>query len=164
MPPSTHQYKNHRQCQCRGCGALCCSSSFSTSSSDAPDRGRTEERRGSISSLAHAMVQERLGQMIREREEARRLEEEMKRRRRRKKKWRKQDHEPKLVLVVAVERPSYDPGQDFRESVVEMIETYRIIRPRDLRWLLDCYLSVNSDELREVILDAFHKVCTDIFM
>ncbi|KAL9669922.1 hypothetical protein QQ045_007472 [Rhodiola kirilowii] len=150
MPPPS-QYKNQHQCDhCIACSCshLCWTSgSFSISSPNTPpDRGCT-----SISSVAHAMVQERLDQMINERKEARR-------------RTRRRDEASKFVVIVAMEKASDDPRQDFRESIVEVIERNRIMRPRDLRRLLECYLSVNADEYRGDILDVFHKVCTDIFL
>ncbi|MCI26975.1 hypothetical protein A2U01_0048173 [Trifolium medium] len=59
--------------QQRGCKALCCSSnrfSVSSSSEEAESSSSASNRFPSVSTLAHAMVQERLDQMIREKLEA----------------------------------------------------------------------------------------------
>lgn len=102
-----------------------------------------------VSSIAHAMVQERLDQMIRGRQE-------MSRRRR--------HEETKLVVMVAMEKCSYDPREDFRESIQHMIVLNRIQETKDLRQLLNYYLSMNSEEFRGTILEVFHEVCTHLFV
>jgi len=70
----------------------------------------------------------------------------------------------RLALMVAIEKSSGDPRGDFRQSMVEVILANRIEQPKDLRYLLDCYLSVNPKEYKEVILEVFHQVCSDIFL
>ena len=70
----------------------------------------------------------------------------------------------RLALMVAIEKSSDDPSGDFRQSMVEVILANRMEHPRDLRYLLNCYLSMNSTEYKEVILEVFHQVCTDIFL
>nr|POE57911.1 putative transcription repressor ofp9 [Quercus suber] len=110
------------------------------------EEGLTFDRFASISSLAHAMVQERLDQMIRERQEARQGER------------RRQSSEgTKFIVMVALENCSYDPREDFRESMVEMIMTNRIQDPKDLRSLLNYYVSMNTDEYHGTILEVFHE-------
>lgn len=115
------------------------------------------DRFASISSLAHAMVQERLDQMIRERQEGRQVVE-----RRRQKGG--GDQGTKFVVMVAMEKSSYDPREDFRESMIEMIMANRIQEPKDLRSLLNYYISMNSEEYHGTILEVFHEVCTNLFL
>ncbi|KAJ8428038.1 hypothetical protein Cgig2_027644 [Carnegiea gigantea] len=63
----------------------------------------------------------------------------------------------RLALMVAIEKSSVDPRGDFSQSMVEVILANRIEHPRDLRYLLNCYLSMNSKEYKEVILEVFHQ-------
>ncbi|XAR53817.1 hypothetical protein NMG60_11022506 [Bertholletia excelsa] len=146
--------KRPKKPEARGCAALCCACRrLSVSSSES-----NSEQFATISSLAHAMVQERLDQMIRERHE----EEE--RRRRTTMTRQKNISSTKFVMMVATEKSSHDPREDFRESMVEMITANQIRETRDLRRLLNCYVSMNSQEHRGVILEVFHEVCSDIFL
>lgn len=101
-----------------------------------------------VSTISHAMVQERLEQMIRERQENRRARRE----------------ETKFVVMVAMEKSSYDPREDFRESMEEMIIANRIHEAKDLRRLLNYYVMMNAEEFRGIILEVFHDVCTDLFL
>ncbi|GAV61243.1 Ovate domain-containing protein [Cephalotus follicularis] len=136
----------------RVCKALCCSCRLSVSSSEEAESSNSD-RFASISSLAHAMVQERLDQMIRERQEAKHVEK------------RKQRREgTRFVVMVAIEKCSYDPNEDFRESIVEMITANRIKDTHDLRNLLNYYISMNSEEYHGIILEVFHEVCTNLFL
>ncbi|KAK3017720.1 hypothetical protein RJ639_003076 [Escallonia herrerae] len=132
--------------QLRGCRALCCSCRLSVSSSEEPE-SRNSERFPTISSLSHAMVQERLDQMIKERQEAR---HEDRRRARR--------EGSKFIVILATEMSSYDPREDFRESMVELIMTKRISEPKDLRCLLNCFVLMNSEEYRGIILEVVLSV------
>lgn len=70
----------------------------------------------------------------------------------------------KFIVMMAMEKSSHDPREDFRESMVEMIMANRLEEPRDLRGLLNCYVSMNSDEYRGIILEVFHEVCTNMFL
>lgn len=126
--------------------ALCCSCRLSVSSSEEAESSSSSDRFQTISSITHAMVQERLDQMIRERERVR------------------QRGQTKFVVMVAMEKSSYDPRQDFRESMEQMIVSNRIHEAKDLRRLLNYYLTMNSEEFHGVILEVFHDVCTDLFM
>lgn len=156
---ASRQPKNKQLLQQRGCGALCCSCRISvSSSSEEAESSNNSDRFASISSLAHAMVQERLDQMIRERQEARNSVADQRRRQR------GTDQGTKFVVMVAMEKSSFDPREDFRESIVEMIMANRIHEPKDLRSLLNYYLSMNSEEYRGIILEVFHQVCTDLFL
>ncbi|KAL3615761.1 hypothetical protein CASFOL_040055 [Castilleja foliolosa] len=62
---------------------------------------------------------------------------------------------------VAVVKKSEDPGRDFRESMVEMIVENNIRASKDLEELLACYLSLNSDEYHEIIIDVFKQIWFD---
>ncbi|XP_030469652.2 probable transcription repressor OFP9 [Syzygium oleosum] len=137
----------------RGCEYLCCSCKLSVSSSGEADESDDSDRIGTISSVAHAMVQERLDQMISERQEARRAEQR-----------RRRTGRTEFILIVAVEMESYDPMQDFRDSMVKMITSTGIVDTKGLRRLLDWYLSVNCEESRSMILEAFHEVCFNLFI
>lgn len=148
--------------QPRGCkAALCCSCRLSVSSSEEAESSNSD-RYPTISSLAHAMVQERLDQMIREREEI--INEERRRRMMRRRTTTTRDEGAKFIVMVAMEKSSYDPRQDFRESIEQMIRANRIYEPRDLRRLLDYYVSMNSEEHQGVILEVFYEVCTNLFL
>ncbi|BFG27414.1 hypothetical protein CerSpe_136880 [Prunus speciosa] len=159
------QSKKQVQLQQRACRALCCSCRLSVSSSNSEEvESSSSDRYPSISSLSHAMVQERLDQMIRERQEASRHVDCPK------KKQRAGDHHQlqaeggtKFIVMVAMEKCSYDPREDFRESVAEMIMANRIEEPKDLRSLLNYYVSMNSEEYHGIILEVFHEVCSDLF-
>ncbi|KAH0744053.1 hypothetical protein KY290_032046 [Solanum tuberosum] len=142
----------------KGCSALCCSCRLSVSSSSEEAESSSSGRYPTISSLTHAMVQERLDRMIREREEAK--NEEMRRRRRRA----ERDERTKFIVMIAMEKSSYDPREDFRESIEQMIIANRICDPKDLRRLLNYYVSMNAEEYRGVILEVFHQVCTTFFL
>ncbi|XP_073149494.1 transcription repressor OFP1-like [Henckelia pumila] len=58
----------------------------------------------------------------------------------------------------AVVKSSKDPRRDFRESMVEMIVENNIRDSRDLEELLACYLSLNSDEYHELIINVFKQL------
>ncbi|KAL6568771.1 hypothetical protein OROHE_004455 [Orobanche hederae] len=61
----------------------------------------------------------------------------------------------------AVVKSSKDPGRDFKESMVEMILENNIRSSKDLEELLACYLSLNSDEYHELIIDVFKQIWFD---
>ncbi|KAK4342269.1 hypothetical protein RND71_038085 [Anisodus tanguticus] len=140
----------------KGCSALCCSCRLSISSSSEEAESSNSDRYPTISSLTHAMVQERLDKMIREREEAKNEE----RRRRRA----ERDEKTKFIVMITMEKSSYDPREDFRESIEQMIMTNKIHDTKDLRRLLNYYVSMNAEEYRGVILEVFHEVCTNFFL
>ncbi|KAM3367720.1 hypothetical protein ACQJBY_016338 [Aegilops geniculata] len=180
---STAAKAKHKDGRCR---ALCCgasrlsvSSSASCSSLDAP-----ETTRGRMSDIAHGMVQARL-QSLTDAASAdgrslatRRGTEPADQRRR----WpcvcscasgggggcyetsapRPRERKPCVVLV-AVDRRTYEPREEFRRSIAEVIAAKRMAEPAELRALLNCYVSVNAREHRAAILDAFHEVCTGLF-
>lgn len=70
----------------------------------------------------------------------------------------------KFVVMVAMEKNSYEPKEDFRDSMVEMITANKIEDTKDLRRLLNYYVSMNSEEYRGMILEVFHDVCTKLFL
>nr|KAJ0226584.1 hypothetical protein LSAT_V11C100049740 [Lactuca sativa] len=157
----------------KGCKRFCCNCRFSVSSSCEETESGKSDRFPTVSSLAHAMVQERLDQIIRERQE-RRYEE-----RRRKVRENSNNisygnnnmnnssssnNSNRLFVMVAMEKSSYNLREDFRESMMEMITANRISDPKDLRRLLNCYVSMNSEEFHSVILEVFHEVCSNLFL
>ncbi|KAJ1427162.1 Ovate protein family, C-terminal [Sesbania bispinosa] len=147
---------SQHQPQQRGCRALCCSCRFSVSSSEEAESSASD-RFPSVSSLAHAMVQERLDQMIREKTEARHVVE--------RRRQQSRDREgTKFVVMVAMEKCSYDPREDFKESMMEMITANRLQEAKDLRNLLNYYISMNSNKYHSLILEVFHEVCTNLFL
>lgn len=62
----------------------------------------------------------------------------------------------------AVVKSSYEPGKDFRDSMVEMILENNIRNSTDLQKLLRCYLSLNSDEYHDTIIKVFEQVWSDL--
>uniref|UniRef100_A0ACD5UXV6 Uncharacterized protein n=1 Tax=Avena sativa TaxID=4498 RepID=A0ACD5UXV6_AVESA len=185
---STAKAAKHRDGRCR---ALCCgasrlsvSSAASCSSLDAPP-----ETRGRLSdNLAHGVVQARLQSIIDaasadgRRSSTTRVgkETELADQHRR---WpcgscscasgrgydnkksapcRARERKPCVVLV-AVDKRTYEPREEFRRSIAEVIAAKRMAEPAELRALLNCYVSVNAREHRAAILDAFHEVCSGLF-
>ncbi|KAK9681482.1 hypothetical protein RND81_10G006000 [Saponaria officinalis] len=145
------------------CCTNCRISVSSTAAAEGHDSSRPNHTK-SISTLAHYLVQERLDQMIKQSqdEEARRLKEA---RKRKQKIVDRHDSSrvisrKRLVLVVAMEKCSNDPRQDFRRSMVEVILGNKLKEAKDLRYLLKYYISVNYEEYKGVILEAFYQVST----
>lgn len=62
----------------------------------------------------------------------------------------------------AVAKCSFDPQQDFRDSMLEMITEKRISQPEELEELLACYLTLNSDEYHDLIIKVFRQVWFDL--
>ncbi|KAG8385392.1 hypothetical protein BUALT_Bualt03G0038300 [Buddleja alternifolia] len=58
----------------------------------------------------------------------------------------------------AVVKSSFNPEQDFRDSMVEMISQKGIYRPEELEELLACYLTLNCDEYHDIIIKVFQQV------
>lgn len=131
-------------------GSLCCCSCRLSISSSSSSEGEQVEDRPISSLAAHAMVQERLDQIARGR--------------RKKRVARFNDRRCKCIVMIAMDRDSYDPKDDFRQSMMEVIASNRIEGPKELRSLLNCYMSINSEECRPIILEAFHQACSNIFM
>ncbi|CAA0393822.1 unnamed protein product [Arabidopsis thaliana] len=164
-----NKQSQHQTKEARVCRALCCSNkarlSISSSSSVEADKSsRFSDHHGSLSSLAHYMVQEKLEQMIRETQEATHQEkirqQKMRRRRRRSE---GSISSTKFIVMMAMEKCSFDPRKDFRDSMVEMIVANKIKEADELRSLLEYYLSMNPREYRSAILEIFYEVCADLF-
>ncbi|XP_042454352.1 transcription repressor OFP2-like isoform X1 [Zingiber officinale] len=66
---------------------------------------------------------------------------------------------PSSYLVV---KSSSDPQRDFRDSMMEMIVENNIRASKDLEELLACYLSLNSDEYHDTIVDVFQRIWFDL--
>lgn len=145
-----HQEQSAYRALCCGCSCNC---RLSFSSSEETESFNSDKF-PSVSSIAHAMVQERLEQMIREKREVRNGKERKKQR----------SEDTKFVVMVAMEKCSDDPKEDFRVSMTEMILANRIEEPKDLRNLLNYYISMNSDECHGVIFEVFHEVCSNLFL
>ncbi|KAL6838351.1 hypothetical protein ACP4OV_031855 [Aristida adscensionis] len=67
------------------------------------------------------------------------------------------------VVLLAEDRRTYEPREEFRRSIAEVITAKRMAEPAELRALLNCYVSVNAREHRAAILEAFHEVCSGLF-
>ncbi len=64
---------------------------------------------------------------------------------------------------VALVKSSYNPYNDFKESMIEMIVEKDIQESRDLEELLQCYLSLNAVEYHTLIVEVFTEVWCEIF-
>lgn len=64
----------------------------------------------------------------------------------------------RLSDSMVVVKTSVDPGKDFKESMMEMIMENNIKSSKDLEDLLACYLSLNSDEYHELIIEVFKQI------
>ncbi|CAH9113606.1 unnamed protein product [Cuscuta europaea] len=62
----------------------------------------------------------------------------------------------------AVVKSSFDPEQDFKDSMMEMITQIGIKRPEELEELLACYLTLNCDHYHAIIIKAFRQVWFDL--
>ena len=67
------------------------------------------------------------------------------------------------MVLLAEDRWTHDPREEFRRSIAEVITAKRMAEPAELRALLNCYVSVNAREHRAAILQAFHEVCSALF-
>ncbi|KAK0579635.1 hypothetical protein LWI29_028967 [Acer saccharum] len=122
---SRDQHYNKYQQRSGGCCRVyfCCSDCrFNVSSSEEADQSSNSDRFASISSLAHTMVQERLDQMIR-RQRQQQDQARLHRDRSLRKQIRDHDHHQgtRFIVMVALEKCSHDPREDFKESMIEMI-------------------------------------------
>lgn len=189
-PPGTaRQHSKGGKCRALCCGAsrlsVSSSSASSCSSADAapeplplPPPPQTQPRCLSMSRLAHGMVQARLQSMIdaaaaeagRPPVARRRPDELAKVERHRRggccyeKSVREQAATRRTcVVLLAEDRRTHDPQEEFRRSIAEVIAAKRMAEPAELRALLNCYVSVNAREHRAAILQAFHEVCSALF-
>ncbi|KAI0526974.1 hypothetical protein KFK09_002570 [Dendrobium nobile] len=64
----------------------------------------------------------------------------------------------RLKESIAVVKSSSDPQKDFRESMVEMILENNILASKDLEDLLASYLSLNSREYHDMIVEVFEEI------
>jgi uncharacterized protein (TIGR01568 family) len=171
---TTKEETAQQQHRCGGkCRALCCgasrlSVSSSTSCSSADAAPREPAPRG-LSKLAHGMVQERLQSIMVDgaAAEAGRHSghQELAERRRRPPcarggRYESSGRRRTCVVLLAEDRRTHDPREEFRRSIAEVIAAKRMA---ELRALLDCYISVNAREHRAAILEAFHEVCSGLF-
>lgn len=58
----------------------------------------------------------------------------------------------------AVMKSSFDPFNDFRDSMIEMITQRGIKNSEELEELLACYLTLNCDEYHDLIIKVFRQV------
>ncbi|GKE75828.1 transcription repressor OFP8-like protein [Tanacetum coccineum] len=63
----------------------------------------------------------------------------------------------------AVVKKSSNPYEDFRVSMVEMIVEKNIFGPQELEDLLECFISLNSEEHHWVIFDVFIEIWEVLF-
>ncbi|KAJ0960209.1 hypothetical protein J5N97_026601 [Dioscorea zingiberensis] len=132
------------------CGTLCCGSRLSVSSTTSSDSGHYCV--DAFSNFTHTMVQARLQQMI---IESTGLNE----RPRRCRSFGYGD-DRRFVILTAMNVSSHDPREDFRSSIREVITCKGLEEPKELRSLLNCYISVNPPENRQAILEAFYEFMT----
>ncbi|PKA66868.1 hypothetical protein AXF42_Ash003526 [Apostasia shenzhenica] len=66
---------------------------------------------------------------------------------------------PETFVVV---KPSSFPRRDFTESMAEMIVENNLRSPEDLEELLACYLSLNSSEYHDMIVEVFQQIWFDL--
>ncbi|KAL0926358.1 hypothetical protein M5K25_002580 [Dendrobium thyrsiflorum] len=64
----------------------------------------------------------------------------------------------RLKESIAVVKSSSDPQKDFRESMVEMILENNLLASKDLEDLLASYLSLNSREYHDMIVEVFEEI------
>lgn len=62
----------------------------------------------------------------------------------------------------AVVKSSFNPEQDFKDSMVEMITQIGIKQPGELEELLACYLTLNCDQYHHIIINVFRQVWFDL--
>ncbi|CAJ2658777.1 unnamed protein product [Trifolium pratense] len=62
----------------------------------------------------------------------------------------------------AVIKCSLNPKQDFRDSMIEMIEEKQISKAEEMEELLACYLTLNADEYHDLIIKVFRQVWFDM--
>ncbi|KAI3965326.1 hypothetical protein MKX01_023871 [Papaver californicum] len=157
---STSSLKKEKKCG----SCCCCNCRYRVSSSENSLYSHSNDSNEPIASTSsHTMVQERLDEMIRDRSMRTGRNEGLRKKKKRSKE-RLSIYSTKSIVMVALDKYSYDPREDFRESMVEVIMSNQIEEARDLRKLLNCYISMNSAEYRSIILEVFHEVCTNIFM
>lgn len=160
-PPSRD--RNMARPRANNCSSLCfCCAASRLSTSISSSCSMEQQQPDSLSNLTHTIVQSRLQRMINESRGAAaaascsNIAQPRQRRRR--------GGGSNFVVLVAVDRSSYDPRTDFRESIAAVISSKGMREPKELRTLLNCYMSLNAREHRQVILEAFYEVCTSLFV
>ncbi|OVA12428.1 Ovate protein family [Macleaya cordata] len=123
------------------------------------DKSREEQRRKSKQSCKVKVYSPRTASKI-EICKIRALED-MKKAKMKKKGRRTAEARPDLESYAMV-KCSFDPQKDFRDSMVEMIAENQIGKPEELEELLACYLSLNSEEYHDVIIEVFKQVWFDL--
>ncbi|OVA18678.1 Ovate protein family [Macleaya cordata] len=71
--------------------------------------------------------------------------------------------EGKVKESFAVVKKSQDPYEDFRRSMLEMILEKQMFEARDLEQLLHCFLSLNSKNHHQIIVEAFSEIWEFLF-
>ncbi|KAI3838315.1 hypothetical protein MKW92_000165 [Papaver armeniacum] len=114
---SSSSFKKNKK-KCSFC--CCCNCRYrATSLDDSSYCHSTDSNEQIASTSSHTMVQERLDQMIRERSKRiDKLRNEGLRKKKRSKE-RLNIYGTKSIVMVALDKYSYDPREDFRESMIE---------------------------------------------
>ncbi|MCO5605268.1 hypothetical protein L7F22_059448 [Adiantum nelumboides] len=63
----------------------------------------------------------------------------------------------------AMVKCSYDPGHDFKESMMEMIMEKALHSSHNMVELLQCYLALNADAYHDTIVKVFTEVWSEMF-
>ncbi|KAH7440950.1 hypothetical protein KP509_03G017400 [Ceratopteris richardii] len=58
---------------------------------------------------------------------------------------------------------SYDPGQDFKQSMLDMIYEKELNSSQDMVDLLQCYLTLNHPRYHDIIVKVFTDVWSEVF-
>ncbi|KAK1317007.1 hypothetical protein QJS10_CPA05g01095 [Acorus calamus] len=132
------------------CVEFCCGGRLSITSLDSADIDYEPDQ---MSCLTHAMAQARLDQMIKNQRQRRYAFERGRIRRA----TACDDVDYRCIMLVAMDKMSVDPVEDFRRSMFEVITSNGMDDPKTLRSLLSCYLSVNPRAHRSIILEIFHE-------
>lgn len=69
----------------------------------------------------------------------------------------------KVRESIAVVKSSRDPYGDFRSSMMEMIVEKEIFAAEDLEQLLHCFLSLNSTNHHQIIVEVFSEIWEALF-
>lgn len=72
--------------------------------------------------------------------------------------------EEKVKESFAVVKKSKDPYEDFKKSMMEMIEEMEMSEAKDLEQLLQCFLALNSRDYHGVIVRAFMEIWQQMFV
>ncbi|KAG9455086.1 hypothetical protein H6P81_007990 [Aristolochia fimbriata] len=159
MRDARRSQRRQEQERYRTCGALCCGCRLSVSSAE-----EIRERGEPSASLAHTLVQERLEEMVRGKETGEQYSSAAKKNKKKSEEMREKGFDKKrCIVMIAMDKYSENPMEDFRLSMMEVIIWKGIGDARELRSLLNCYLSMNTEECRPLILRAFHEVCAQLF-